>query len=240
LLSRLWQEALDLQNRYLKGRELMRYMAALTPFSELPEPFGRPFQPEPEFRLAWLLNDSGQKEADAVLHGPVADLEEYAGRMDALVGRIAARMELLRRKGKPAIARTALGDELLRGMRVTALRARHRALTLRALLAKRGKDWSLRNDKAEAERLLESARNVRREALQLVRRQELAYRYPVERIARRRAGMTAYPFGYLYPAANLFFWEREEEQVRRERFDPFFMNLWDARRTLGLESLLFR
>ena len=46
-------------------------------------------------------------------------------------------------------------------------------------------------------------------------------------------------FGYLYPASILFFWEREEEQVRSERFDALFMNLWDVRRTLGLESLLF-
>jgi hypothetical protein len=52
--------------------------------------------------------------------------------------------------------------------------------------------------------------------------------------------MTAYPFGYLYPASNLFFWEREEEQIQHERFDALFMNLWDMRRTLGLESLFFK
>jgi len=62
----------------------------------------------------------------------------------------------------------------------------------------------------------------------------------VDQVARRRTSMTAYPFGYLYPASNLFFWVREEEQVRHERFDALFMNLWDIRRTLGLESLFFR
>jgi hypothetical protein len=76
--------------------------------------------------------------------------------------------------------------------------------------------------------------------MKLVTGQEGIYRYPVQRIARRHGSMTAYPFGYLYTVSNLYFWEREEEQVRRERFDALFMNLWDFRRTLGLESLLFR
>ena len=78
------------------------------------------------------------------------------------------------------------------------------------------------------------------ETRELVRLQEGRYRYPVSLIARPRNNLTAYPFGYLYPAAELFFWHREEEQVHRERFDPFFMNIWDFRRTLGLESLLFK
>jgi hypothetical protein len=80
---------------------------------------------------------------------------------------------------------------------------------------------------------------VRTQAKVLVQGQEGGYRYPVEQIGRRRPGMTAYSFGYLYPASRLFFWEREEEQVRHERFDALFMNLWDMRRTLGLGSLFY-
>jgi hypothetical protein len=124
--------------------------------------------------------------------------------------------------------------ELSRGLRVTALRARHRALTLRALLAKRPGQGAPRG---RPEELLAQAAATRIEALALVARQESGYRYPLERIARRSGNLTAYPFGYLYPASRLFFWEREEEQVRHERFDAFFMNLWDFRRTLGLGSL---
>lgn len=238
-LSRLWQEALDLQNRYLKERELLRYMAAMTPFSELPYPFDRPFQPDPGFSYSWLLHDAGQQEAAAVLAGPVRGLEAYAAAMAAVVNRLEARTELLRRRGKAAIFGTGLPAELTRGLRVTALRARHRALTLRALLAKRAESLSGTANPLLSGQLLASARAVRLEALKLVGRQEAGYRYPVALIARRRPGMTAYPFGYLYPASVLFFWEREEEQVRRERFDAFFMNLWDFRRTLGLESLFY-
>jgi hypothetical protein len=73
----------------------------------------------------------------------------------------------------------------------------------------------------------------------LVRCQEKLYRYPVGLIARQRRSLTSYQFGYLYPVSDLIFWQREEEQVRRERFDPFFMNIWDFKRTIGLWSLFF-
>ncbi len=85
---------------------------------------------------------------------------------------------------------------------------------------------------AAAERL-----TISLQALILVQEQETHYRYPAELLARTRSSLTAYPFGYLYPASVLFFWEREEQQGR---FDPLFMNLWDIRRTLGFESLLIR
>jgi hypothetical protein len=231
----LWGEALRLQNRYLKERGLMRYLAALTPFSELPHPFDRPFQPDPGFRYSWLLNGAPPGEAQAVLAGPVADMESYSVAMNSLATRIDTRLtQLEAAPGNQLRDSLQAVRELSRGLRVTALRARHRALTLRALLAKRPGQGAPRG---RPEELLAQAAATRIEALALVARQESGYRYPLERIARRSGNLTAYPFGYLYPASRLFFWEREEEQVRHERFDAFFMNLWDFRRTLGLGSL---
>jgi hypothetical protein len=236
----LWQEALALQNLFLKDRELMRYMAALTPFSELPRPFNEAFQPEPEISNAGLLHDAGQQQADAVLRGPVSNLELYAVRMGRLVRRLDQRGEYLRRQGTLNGINIKLAAELSRGLQVTALRARQRALTLRALLARRGAHDDGISRAAASDPLLEKARQVRREAWRLVVQQENFYRYPIDQVARRRPSRTAYPFGYLYPASNLYFWEREEEQVRAERFDALFMNLWDVCRTLGLESLFFK
>jgi len=234
-LQRLMGEALRLQNSYLKERELLRFMAALTPFSELPPPFNKPFQPEPKFRYAWLLNDATAAEAAKALAQPVADLETYAARMGTLVDLLEGRIERLRGEGQTGEAQLTLLTEFERGLRVTALRASHRALTLRALLAKRSDDHS-----RSAAELLAGARLLRQQAQTIVRQQEGIYRYPVDLVARRRISMTAYPFGYLYPASRLFFWEREEEQVAHERFDALFMNLWHVRRTLGVGSLFFR
>jgi hypothetical protein len=239
-LQRLMGQALILQNIYLKDKDLLRFMSALTPFSELPHPFDKPFQPEPGFRYGWLLNEATPAEATQALARPVADLEKYALRMGDVVNQLEKRIEHLRGAGRIGETQFRLLAELERGLRVTALRASHRALTLRALLAKRGESAGNSDQSRISEQLLAQARLVRQQAQTLVQRQEGIYRYSVERIARRRPGLTSYPFGYLYPASRLFFWEREEEQVAHGRFDALFMNLWDMRRTLGLGSLFHK
>lgn len=52
-------------------------------------------------------------------------------------------------------------------------------------------------------------------------------RYPESKIFEWHKNPTAYPWGYGYPASNLHYWRREEEQVRRKNFSPFFMNITD-------------
>jgi len=237
VLQQQWQQALALQNRYLKDKELMRLMAAATPFAELPPPFNLPFQPDPVIPLRRLHKKAGTDELAAVRSGPVADLEHYAAAMEIVTVRLTKRVKQLHRYNRLTGSESALAEELITGLQVTALRARHRSLTLQALMAKhRDADGGM----PACNRLLASAAQVRQQALQLVRHQETRYRYPIQMLARQRPSLTAYSFGYLYPAATLFFWEREEQQVRHGRFDPLFMNLWSIWRTLGLESLLLR
>jgi len=239
-LQGLMVRALALQNTYLKDKELLRFMSALTPFSELPYPFDKPFQPEPGFRYGWLLNEATPAEANQALARPVADLEEYALRMGEIVNLMEGKIEHLHEVGRIGDPQHRLLSELERGLRVTALRASHRAFTLRALLAKREEHVGTIDHSHVSEALLAKARLVRQQAQSLVQRQEGIYRYSVERIARRRPSLTSYPFGYLYPASRLFFWEREEKQVEQGRFDPLFMNLWDVSRTLGVGSLFLK
>jgi hypothetical protein len=241
-LRPMWQEALRLQNLYLKERDLLRFMAAATPFSELPYPFDKPFQPTPDFHYARLLSSATSQEASMKLGRPINDLEEYAGKMGALSQKMALILARDCTSGNPAaLMQRTLARELTRALAVSALRARHRALTLRALSAKiYERSGGGGTDKRTSTTWLATARLVRYKALNLVKQQESGYRYPLSLVARQREGMTAYPFGYLYPAGRLFFWEREEEQVEQERFDPLFMNLWDVSRTLGVGSLFLK
>jgi hypothetical protein len=234
-LADLFAQALELQNRFLKDGELQRYLSALTPFSELPYPLRHAFQPAPEFSYSWLRFGATDRQAAAVVAGPVAGLERYADLMEELCDRIAARLELLSRDRSPALP---LLRELGTGLRVGALRARHRALTLRALTAGRHGCGFFLSSGPQTEPLLARAREVRLAARALVRSQEARYRYPFPLLAGRRESRTAYRFGYLYPVTELFFWEREEQQVRQGRFDPFFMRLWEPWRVLGLDSLI--
>jgi hypothetical protein len=240
VLRKGWRMALELQNRYLKSLGLQRYLAALTPFSELPHPLDRPFQPEPEFRYQWLLKEAAPVQVEALLKGDLRLLEEYADRMAVVTTYLTKRLRLLEREKRVDTLTAKLVVELITGLDVTGRRARHRVLTLRALIAKREETSLTPVRHKESERLLAQAAAVRQDAIDLVKLQEERYRYPVTVIARPRTNLTAYPFGYLYPVAELFFWQREEGQVRAERFDPLFRNLWDFRRTLGLESLFFK
>lgn len=52
-------------------------------------------------------------------------------------------------------------------------------------------------------------------------------RYPDSKIFEWHKNPTSYPWGYGYPAATMHYWRREEEQVRRKKFSPFFMNITD-------------
>ena len=241
-LHPLWREALRLQNLYLKERGLMRFMAAATPFAELPHPFDKPFQPSPDFHYSRLLRSATAEEIRMSLSMPITGLEEYADKMGALSERMKTVLTRKKTDGHPENrTQLTLARELTRSLAVGALRARHRALTLRALIARvdvrtgSGSDTDITSTA-----WLAAARLARFKALDLVKCQEAGYRYPVSHIARRYNSVTAYPFGYLYPAGRLFFWEREEEQVEHGRFDPLFMNLWDVSRTLGIGSLFLK
>lgn len=231
-MGSLWKEALELQNLFLKERGLLKYMSALPPFAELFRPFNRPFQPVPDVSLPDLLKSGGEKGIEAV-NRVCGDLEDYANGMERILSGLDEK--IARHPPHSGMAeQLMLYGELKRGLHVTVLRARHRGLTIRALAAVMGAGP---HEKEKARDLLAQAAAIRQEALELVRRQEKLYRYPVEHLARRRKSLTAYEFGYLYPVSTLFFWEREEEQVRNLRFDAFFMNIWDFGRILGLGGL---
>lgn len=234
-MTALWREALELEKLYLKKKELIRYMAAATPFSEFPPPLRKSFQPAPE--AGYGKFSRGTSGDDRItLQDDLENLEEYSVCLERIVNRMSAEMtRIYAGNGGTQSDCFAIASELKTCLAVSALRARHRALTLRALIEpdKPG------GPRARKVQLLQQAAAVRMKGLELVRSQEYRYRYPVAMIARQRDSMTAYRFGYLYPVSTLFFWKREEEQVRHGRFDPFYMNLWDFPRILGLGSLFF-
>lgn len=235
-IYRLWKEALALQNYYLKDMRLMPFLSALDPSAELPWPFNKPFQPRPPFSYRWLQKTATDAEAEEVLKEPVALLEEYNHKINIIVTglkRASQRNYHLSRSCLPE--QGIVLEELTRGLEVTALRARHRALTIRALIEKKKEKAG---NGSRSELFLMQAASVREQALSLVREQEAIYRYPIELVARKRRDFTSYQFGYLYPASDLFFWFREEQQVRNERFDGLFMNIWNFRKLLSVESLL--
>jgi len=227
--AKLWHEAFLLQEKYLKNNNLISLMAAKTPFEELPYPFNRSFQPEDSvsvFKAAIpFMGDSHREKMQAQ-----ADmLDEFYRRFYAVT------QQLEKHHGDTVFMKDTLRTEIINAMYITALRAKHRQLTLTAAAYRN----VYLSDSSEyyVKSLLAEAKQVREQAEEIVRRQELIYRYPLSLIARRTDTHTSYNFGYLYPVSGLYFWQREEAQVTKSRFDAFFMNIWDFTKTLGLDGL---
>ncbi|MCX7649392.1 MAG: hypothetical protein N2050_02410 [Flavobacteriales bacterium] len=213
VLAHLLQEAEKLQFHYLKRLNLMRYVCPLQTIDELPRFLRKSFQPRPEWEPRHVFKaDTSLK---ARMHRDIVEhLRDYAHRLQEYA-RIIASTE------------HPLAPEISDALLVTAMRALHRSATWKSLME--------RHVPKQRDEHLEEARKVRQEALHIVHRQELRYRYPVYDIARPHASPTAYPYGYLWPVHNLHFWLREEEQIRRGRFGPFFMNIWPLGRILGVD-----
>ena len=79
----------------------------------------------------------------------------------------------------------------------------------------------------------EKTRNI---AQEIVTQRETLYRYKAPALNNKRYSHTAYHYGYLYPVSNLHFWNREEQQALRNKWNFGFMSIWDVMRIVGLKD----
>lgn len=217
-----------LQQKYIKEKELIRYMVAQTVTDEMPKPFNIEFHPRPEKSYKWMRYKANRDDILMLEQKAVQPLLEFATIGESLV-------QQLKLLSASTQQHKALLEELTTALSITNLRAKHKAQTLSLLLQKR--KVQLTKDKtAHLEEYYKNAEKIRLQAQKLVKKQEQQYRYPLTSIARKmeQGGTTAYNFGYLYPVSNLHFWEREEEQVKQDKYGPFFMSIWDIPRILGI------
>ncbi|AGH95791.1 hypothetical protein [Pseudobdellovibrio exovorus] len=112
-------------------------------------------------------------------------------------------------------------------LEVTQLRLQH-ALKLRLALQ------ALQNKKADATTILDEAKKIRLMALDKMGIISSDYnRYPESFVFSKRKNPTSYPYGYGWPAAQLHFWEREENMIRKyQLWNPFYMNIYNPFRLL--------
>jgi hypothetical protein len=236
-LHNLFQQAMHLQTDDLKKKNLLRFMCPSNPTDEFPAPYNKQFQPRTEWRMKWLQKEATIAQMDTIVNDGLADLRTYADSMEALVHDLNERLGTLQANDRlPHERLPTLGNELIRALKVTVQRARHRAATLHYMIAER--KYKL-TDEQRYKKLKNTMQNtfcrVRHNARQKVNKQEEVYRYSVDLIARERVGHTAYHFGYLYPVHNLHFWHREELQVVNKRFGPLYRNIWNFGRIIGIK-----
>lgn len=98
---------------------------------------------------------------------------------------------------------------------VNNLRARHALAIREALLGDKKK--------------LNEAKEIREGAKSAISKiSQISTNYPDTMIFKEWKNPTAYQFGYVFPAASLYWWEREETQVRKDSYFPFFRNMYDV------------
>ncbi len=214
-----FSQSLQLQQQYLKDSSLMQWMTAMTITDEIGiKALNDAYHPRPELSYKFLQRKADTVIIERVRREAVEPLKKFGWQSRSL--------QMTVEKGDSIFA------EIYNGVRITSLRALHRALMLQYILCIR--QAKLRREKCDCDIFLAEATGTREVALLLVKEQERNYRYPLPSIAEKRWDHTSYHFGYLYPVSNLHFWKREEEQARRNKYSPLFMNIWNMWRIAGI------
>jgi hypothetical protein len=209
---------LELQQEYLLNRNLLRYMCAQTVTDEF-SLFRKQFQPRPEFTFKWLARKSDKETRDKVQEVGIAQLQEYYSKSEALNSELS---ELIDTTSQNVLT------EYFLGLQITSLRAKHRACTVNSMLAHREKR------KIDKSHWLEQAKAIRLQGLSLVSKQECGYEYDKQLLTGKYKSHTSYYHGYLYTPHILHFWNREEQQSLKNRWNYGFMNIWKVGRIIGL------
>jgi hypothetical protein len=207
------------QEKMIKADNLIQFMVAHTVTDELPGKFRLPLHPRPEWRYEWLRNEAEKSFADSIFYIVAPQLDSFSATV----------IPLLLNHEKDSV-----WMEINDALYITALRANHRAAVLRFLALKRMEQLKQGIPGKKSEDYLAEAKSIRMKALEVVRRREAYYRYPVIEMTTQHVEHTAYHFGYLFPTHDLHFWEREEGQAEKDKWGFLFMNIWDVHRIIGI------
>ncbi len=207
----------DLQNTFIKDSNLIQYMDAQAATDELPTwIFNKEFHPRPKYSYKYIRNKATPGELNEVKQD-INTMTNFVNQSNNILEKIDTNNLNLPSK------------ELFYGYCITVLRAQHKIHTLNYLIHKNQK-----SDKETLKAILNKAKKVREEAQLIVRKQEENYRYPYDIIAVKRKNKTAYRYGYLYTVSDLYFWEREELQAKKNKYNAWYKKINSFLRISGV------
>ena len=221
------KEIYDLTNNYLMNNKLLIHITAEDPFLEFPF-FNHTFQPRPEFSLKYIRRKIKKNEISKLI-GIINELTEFSDTLlnylDILEKNIGSVQNEITKDTYELI------DEIFNYLKVLNFRINHKInIYYAALCFRRSKKrFSMRSL-----RYLVDAKKLRLEAFKVIEKVKNNFRYDEKYISKKIQNRTSYEFSYFYPAAKLFFWEREEKELLYNKFNPFFMKLWNFLKILGL------
>jgi len=218
-------ELIKCQDYYLKEKELMRYLAAQTVTDELPF-VDMEFQPRPKWKYKYLFRKAPQHVLDT-LQNHIQDLKEFVHTHDSI-------LEKMKSEPIDNVQEEKVFSEIYQALKVTQLRIEHRIQVLSAIHSTRQHKIN-KNIPNRTDEFISKATQIRLQALKIVKERENNYAYDKALLSTRYKNPTVYHFGYLYPVSMLHFWQREEQQVIKNKWGYGFMNIWDILRNIGLK-----
>jgi hypothetical protein len=240
-MTKLWEDIFDVEEDFLFKQRLLPELTGVDPFVEFPF-FNHTFQPRQKYAFKYVMYKANNAD--------IEEVNNIISKLSLFSSYVNDHLESLEKEMGKVICEAnvyRLLTELLLCTRVLALRARHRAFLYKALILMNKK---LKNCRAKriiwivkkrrkmsisTLKCLVEARKIRIKAEKIVKKVEKYYRYDKKLLTGEFKNFTAYDFGYLFTVSNLFFWKREEEQVLKSRFDPFFNKLWNILKIIGIK-----
>ncbi len=213
-------DLIALEEHALIDQEMVSYLTGQDTFDEIGYLLGSSTQPKP---VAF-------SEIDAMDAGALANFEtqtlaslgSMASRFDAIAGDVESLGT-----GVPDDAR-AWFDEMRDAFRVNALRAGHSYALYAGAANRRRAEMGLDPAGEDVSRgHFDAALATTDEFLELMRRREARYRYPLALSSSWERSLTSYDFRYLWEASTAYWYRRAEKQAIDKEFSPFLMNVID-------------
>lgn len=219
--SAYFGKQLLLHDEWVKNKNLIQYLDAQTITDEMPGMFNLPLHPRPDWTYKWLRRKASLAQLDTIQEEiqQLSDLYKAMDKLDATKAQLSADNRII--------------DELNHGFAINKQRTLHRYYTLNYIIEKR-RSGIRKAECPTCASWIEKARFVREAAVKIVEQRESAYRYPLPELALRHKSHTAYAYGYLFPVHRLHFWEREELQAVKNKWNPFYRSIWNVARIIGL------
>ena len=219
---------LDLQQVYIKDKELIRYLSPLTFSDELPRNIiNIQLQPRPIYTNQYIEKRALPYQLDTICKNAINGLNEFSAASDNVLMLMDSSISKMENENAKNIS-----QELYNGLLMSSYRAKHKSQTLSYLVEKR--EAGIKKLKLTDYGRIDQASKIRDQALITVKNQEKYYRFPLNSLSEKYRSHTAYNFGYLYTVGNLHYWRREEEQIRKSNYNPFFMNIMNVWKILGV------
>lgn len=221
------KEIYSLTSNYLMNNKLLPPLTAEDPFLEFPI-FNHTFQPRPEFSLKYIRRKIKKNEISRLMYiinklRKFSDtLSNYLDVLEKNIGSV---------KNDISEDTNELIEEIFNYLKVLNFRINHKINIYYAALYFRR--WE-KGFSMKALRYLIYAKRCRLEALKVIEEVKCNFRFDEKYISLKMPNKTSYEFSYFYPAAKLFFWQREEKEILYNKFNPFFMKLWNFLKILGL------